>query len=72
MNDFTKEELFEMLGLASNAYGIKGRTMPIIIKLQSMIDNYCDHKERIGSSDDNGHMLVQCDKCDVVLWHEKD
>lgn len=42
MNDFTKEELFEILGLASNACGIKGRTMPIFVKLQSMIDNYDD------------------------------
>jgi hypothetical protein len=46
MNEFTKEELFEILGLASNAYGIKGSTMSIIVKIQSMIDSYCYHEYR--------------------------
>ncbi len=60
MNDFTKEELFEILGLASKAYGTKGRTMPIIVKLQSMIDNYCEHDFHpvLGS-----FQIESCHKC---------
>ena len=62
MNDFTKEELYEILGLASNAYGIKGRTMPIIVKLQSMIDTYCEHE---WECKDIGR-VEKCIKCEKI------
>ncbi len=70
MNDFTKEELEHILYAykscdISAVRGLKN-------KLQFMIDNYCIHNERVATSDENGHMLVMCGRCDVLLWHEKD
>jgi hypothetical protein len=50
MNDFTKEELEDLL-VWSDIY-TEFRTcwttkfhMPLINKIQSMIDNYCDHEK---------------------------
>lgn len=42
MNDFTKEELIEILGLGFSA----GTDFRMVYgkKLQSMIDNYCEHE----------------------------
>ena len=44
MNNFTKEELLLLLEDAlSTRHGCQ-EYWPIIEKIQSMIDNYCDHK----------------------------
>ncbi len=72
MNDFTKDELQKIIDLMVGGYGENVRYLTVAKKAQLMIDNYCEHRERVASSDENGHMVVQCGKCDLVLWHEKD
>ncbi len=55
MSDFTKEELMHL------SYCVSSRPMDDLIlikKLQSMIDNYCDHIWTDGS----GNMIF-CGKC---------
>lgn len=46
MNDFTKEELEEMLTAINLCHsfpsGVRERP-PLIVKLRNMIDNYCEH-----------------------------
>jgi len=47
MNDFTKEELEEIKGWADYCVGSGmsyTETDPLYNKIQSMIDNYCEHK----------------------------
>ena len=79
MNDFTKEEL----KCLHNAISLQLRDIPmsetnairrseLVGKIQFMIENYCSHQESVASSDEDGHMVVQCGRCDSVLWHEKD
>lgn len=60
MNDFTKDELKEMRRCV--LYMIKGNTFPyssltieLNKKLQSLIDNYCEHEHNpyIGNNPDN-------------------
>jgi len=78
VNDFTKGEL-ETIYLDMNhsvlKYG-KENVAPFYLelrdKVERMIDNYCEHNERVSSSDENGHMLVMCGRCALVLWYEKD
>ncbi len=43
MNDFTKDELQELKWMLCEVG--KG-VQPLCYKVQSLIDNYCDHKER--------------------------
>ncbi len=73
MNDFTKEELYDLqswgdaytsFDLDSDAYKM---FQPLLNKIQSMIDNYCIHEKRVATSDENGHMLVQCSQCNFVF-----
>lgn len=47
MNNFTKEELFELYKGASLLYQREGLCSQRIIleKMQSLIDNYCENKE---------------------------
>ncbi len=54
MNEFTKGELYEILALL----GIECEKFDIYKKIQSLIDNYCEHDtgECIGGS-------IQCHKC---------
>lgn len=72
MNDFTKEEILQILNFIEHhkqdSYDDM-RFKKILIKLQFMIDNYCEHKDKISSLDDNGHIFVQCGRCDYILWH---
>lgn len=59
MNDFTKEELKKIYknleGDASNDHA--GEL--IVDKIQSMIDNYCEHKKSICS--------FICEECDKLI-----
>ena len=72
MNDFTKKEL------ESIHYCL--RQMQIHIdgydklkqKIQTMIDNYCEHNEREGQQDEDGKLNVVCTKCNLQFWHEED
>jgi len=77
MNNFTKEELVE---LESSLIFKMDRFLPtpekrthdLVDKIQSLIDNYCIHQDQVAIADENGHMVVQCGRCDTILWHEKD
>ena len=55
-NDFTKEELVFLMRLMTNQFL---DTLPIADKIQSMIDNYCEHKNKCV----NGAKLV-CEDCE--------
>lgn len=65
-NDFTKEELQHILGHMKWAYDIDAteQNLLMIDKIQSMIDNYCDHKGSIPSI--RQYTSMQCPKCGVV------
>jgi hypothetical protein len=49
MNDFTKEELEKIYGcidlFSEDANSREEYYQPLLNKLQSMIDNYCEHDE---------------------------
>lgn len=65
MNDFTKEELESILNWG-DCYCEFGSSWtykchkPLMDKIQSMIDNYCDHKEQYEDLDYNA---MRCKKC---------
>lgn len=48
MNDFTKEELQELLYALDCCHitpvGVK--SPPLMLKIQSILDNYCEHSEK--------------------------
>ena len=58
MNDFTKEELQNILGMAKSI-PIDDRIL--ILKLESMIDNYCEHKNK--NSLCQVRIFYQCNDC---------
>jgi len=60
MNDFTKEELQENIDLMVRAYGENVRYLTIAKKLQSLIDNYCEHQIPI-------YIVTGFDGCDVHI-----
>jgi len=63
MNDFTKEELCALRD--SRCYHMDDSYPShdkLFMKLQSIIENYCDHKE---TNFDDG--LYYCDKCGVFI-----
>jgi hypothetical protein len=64
MNDFTKEEL-KILKAALGEIMFFEQTPRLLTKLQSMIDNYCDHslKEVKTPFFDS----IRCEKCKVVF-----
>ncbi len=61
MNDFTKEELEKLL--FSIKHGTPWGEEPIAIKIQSMIDSYCEHTP----SDAHYEQFIWqvCSKCGV-------
>lgn len=66
MNDFTKEELEGMLNCIYHGSWIyKADKKTVINKLQSMIDNYCEHeeKETIQTFLSGTRFSNQCKKC---------
>lgn len=65
MNEFTKEEL-EIIAECVDAdfyhtNWSKSMYEPLITKIQSMIDNYCEHETDQGGC--GGDMLYTCKKC---------
>lgn len=69
MNDFTKEELEELwffTELHKNKYRLK-YPQELLKKLQSMIDNYCDHSISGGEVE---IFVDTCHKCDVYILRE--
>lgn len=62
MNDFTKEELKEILACVCNIDG------NVLAKLQSMINNYCEHEYSLTI---NGACCsLICSKCNKVYINE--
>lgn len=73
MNDFTKEEL-EFLWEATRHIGKQGVELnsdihPYLLKakIQSMIDNYCEHEMTQSKINDG---LLYCVKCKIYEAHE--
>lgn len=78
MNDFTKDEL-QIILLDMDTYIRQNKILKespihkeLRLKIQAMINNYCEHKEKAATSDEDGNMVVMCGRCNSVLWHEKD
>lgn len=66
MNDFTKEELVEMsVGIA---WWLEGDccefNSKLIDKLQSMIENYCEHES---AHIDYNHQALRCNQCEKIV-----
>lgn len=64
MNDFTKEEL-QIIYANSNPC-VSDEMRPILDKIQSMIDNYCEHEWAYYFSCDGSD--VKCMKCGRKLY----
>lgn len=60
MNDFTKEELKNILNGEVTLY--PHTYQELVNKIQSMIDNYCEHQSEI----DVGEAPLICKKCGKV------
>ena len=73
MNDFTKEELEEIVfwenGLDSYycemGYGSEyaSENNPLVAKIKAMIDNYCEHED---SEADHDYEVMRCNKCQCL------
>lgn len=67
MNDFTKEELYDLQswGDAYTSYDVDSEVYamhaPLLNKIQSMIDNYCEHQWSDGSG-----VFITCSKCHAI------
>lgn len=64
MNDFTKEELMLLKRALTHWVGENAGKI-IKDKIQSMIDNYCDHKFEAFTS-----RTIRCKKCGSDIDHE--
>mgnify|MGYP007100071096 CR=1 FL=1 len=79
MNDFTKEELDEIKGWADYSVGsglCHTETEPLYTKIQSMIDNYCEHyadqktppKTFSAKGKDINYWERRCAKCKRIYY----
>ena len=70
MNDFTKDELIAIRDNLSAAYTPKENSIlyGIYEKLQSMIENYCEH-EYLDAMSCGGEHYYQCIKCRYLIGH---
>ena len=64
MNEFTKEELYEIKKCISyfDEYRIIGFHHNLLDKTQSMIDNYCEHEWRCWDDEHNTRECIKCDE----------
>ena len=64
MNDFTKEQLRWLITLCdNNNSGFIKFNHPLYVKLQSLIDNYCEHEYAIP----NFGILQHCSTCKTLV-----
>ncbi len=66
MNDFTKQELntlYEFLDNACENYHESEDVYELRDKIQSKIDNYCDHEFKKTLSKSGMHFISMCHKC---------
>jgi hypothetical protein len=68
MNDFTKEEL-QIILLDMDTYVEKNTVIKespshgkLRLKIQSIIDNYCEHEWRCWDDEDNTRECMKCDE----------
>ncbi len=70
MNDFTKEELERILEGVS--WWLDGDTAiyseSLINKIQSMIDNYCEHKNIATGGYPRSNPPKKCESCGVLYY----
>lgn len=68
MNEFTKEELNEIIGWADYSVGsglCYTETDPLYSKIHSMIDNYCEH---LTTTPTYGYDPIdRCDDCGRII-----
>lgn len=68
MNDFTKDELqilSEYLDYPiEEIAGYEGNRLQLSVKLQSLIDNYCEHEWNHGGAD-----CIACAKCEKEVFY---
>ena len=70
MNEFTKEELEELLwcceGEMHDDHPVEDYKIRLHAKIQSMIDNYCEHEFDITDwvNDSSGCRWYECKKCE--------
>lgn len=67
MNDFTKEELENILNGNIEIY--PHSHMDLRNKIQSMIDNYCDHQFLLKGK--GAQVYTQCEKCGYRLFKDE-
>jgi hypothetical protein len=71
MNDFTKEELertCQFFNIAIEDFQEPDSTYELRDKVQSMIDNYCEHEFQVKSL--APHFLIMCAKCSKTFVDE--
>lgn len=67
MSDFTREELERLSSLAINASNRfnPNDTDSLCLKIQSMLDNYCEHKDT--DMDCDGGISLVCTQCGYIV-----
>ena len=68
MNDFTKEQLEEILDGLDDYWRLQPENSIIMDKIQSLIDNYCDHKKIETGAYSRSHPPKKCDACGVLYY----
>ncbi len=72
MNELTKDELQDLLFCVKDHTGYQGDSIHenLINKIQSMIDNYCEHKDKknINNCIDCGVSEYRCNNCATVNY----
>jgi len=65
MNDFTKQELKEIHNSLDNDPSMCRVSDNVLRKIQSMIDNYCEHE---WEHQCEACAVQECKKCGIVRW----
>lgn len=61
MNDFTKDELYQLSkAMEARLAFLSASESPLYNKIQSLIENYCEHSE---SEVDHNYEVEKCKKC---------
>lgn len=64
MNDFTKDELFNLYVMTCAWVGYNNDDQPSVNlqnKIRTLIDNYCEHEYYLNGCGEN--VIAQCHKC---------
>jgi len=69
MNDFTKDDLIylnELLEICIEGFSMSDKCFEMKIKIQSLIDNYCNHEKK----ENIGGWVSKCVKCGLKFGDE--